>query len=616
MKPISRLFSYIKKYPFFLISSLICALIFVTSMCLTPLLFGKAIDEITFTFKTSILILNDRFYFYLIFAGILIVLVLIFEFLFEYLNSLFVEKVTKDIKDDVFKKLNEVSISYIDSNYHGDLVSRVINDTDNINIALVSGFRQLYQGIIQILVTFVVMFVLNWILGIVVVVLTPFGFFITYSLAHKTNKYFKGQAKIVGEMGAIALEDINNIDLIKSFNYEDDALENFKSQNGELYKVGQKAQFSGSLTNPITRLVNNSTYAIVGMVAALLCAFTFKDGNILLGASCTVGTILTFIQFSNQFAKPFNEISSCVPEIQTGLSSLKRINDVLNEEKDVNEGKEKVENVIKTIDFEHVDFGYTKDKLVIKGLNLEVKEGQKIAIVGPTGCGKTTIINLLLRFYDPTNGQIKFDNLDTKDILKESLRKSFGMVLQDTWIFSGTVRENIIYGKKDASEEEIIEATKKANCYDFIMRLPNGFDTYIDDYSGLSVGQKQLISIARVMLVNPKIMILDEATSNIDTRTEMKISAAFNILMKGKTAFVIAHRLSTIVNSDLILVMKDGKIIEKFHPELPEKLVNVVKCKNPRCITSIEQELPHICELTDRENVVYRCKYCEEQVNR
>ena len=572
MKPISRLFSYIKKYPFFLISSLICALIFVTSMCLTPLLFGKAIDEITFTLKTSILILNDRFYFYLIFAGILIVLVLIFEFLFEYLNSLFVEKVTKDIKDDVFKKLNEVSISYIDSNYHGDLVSRVINDTDNINVALVSGFRQLYQGIIQILVTFVVMFVLNWILGIVVVVLTPFGFFITYSLAHKTNKYFKGQAKIVGEMGAIALEDINNIDLIKSFNYEDDALENFKSQNDELYKVGQKAQFSGSLTNPITRLVNNSTYAIVGMVAALLCAFTFKDGNILLGASCTVGTILTFIQFSNQFAKPFNEISSCVPEIQTGLSSLKRINDVLNEEKDVNEGKEKVENVIKTIDFEHVDFGYTKDKLVIKGLNLEVKEGQKIAIVGPTGCGKTTIINLLLRFYDPTNGQIKFDNLDTKDILKESLRKSFGMVLQDTWIFSGTVRENIIYGKKDASEEDIIEATKKANCYDFIMRLPNGFDTYIDDYSGLSVGQKQLISIARVMLVNPKIMILDEATSNIDTRTEMKISAAFNILMKGKTAFVIAHRLSTIVNSDLILVMKDGKIIEKGkHKDLLSK---------------------------------------------
>ena len=572
MKPIKRLFSYIKKYPLFLIASLLCALIFVTSMCLTPLLFGKAIDEITFALENSISLFETKFVFYLSFAGILIFSVLVFEFCFEFLNSLFVEKVTKEIKDDIFLKLNKVPISYIDSNYHGDLVSRVINDSDNINIALISGFRQFYQGVIQIIVTFVVMFVLNWILGLIVVVLTPFGFMITYLLAHKTNKYFKGQAKIVGEMGAISLEDINNIDLIKSFNYEENAYEAFKTQNDALYKVGQKAQFSGSLTNPITRLVNNSTYAIVGMVAAILCALSFKDNNMILGASCTVGTILTFIQFSNQFAKPFNEISSCVPEIQTGFSSLKRINNVLNESNDVNDGKEKINEVIKKIEFNHVDFGYSKDKLVIKDFNIEVKEGQKIAIVGPTGCGKTTIINLLLRFYDPSQGSISFDNLNTKDILKESLRSSFGMVLQDTWIFSGTVRENIIYGKKDASEEEIIEATKKANCYDFIMRLPNGFDTYIDDYSGLSVGQKQLISIARVMLVNPKIMILDEATSNIDTRTEMKISAAFNILMEGKTSFVIAHRLSTIIHSDLILVMKDGEIIEQGkHDELLAK---------------------------------------------
>ena len=572
MKPIKRLFSYIKKYPLFLIASLLCALIFVTSMCLTPLLFGKAIDEITFALENSISLFETKFVFYLSFAGILIFLVLVFEFCFEFLNSLFVEKVTKEIKDDIFLKLNKVPISYIDSNYHGDLVSRVINDSDNVNIALISGFRQFYQGVIQIIVTFVVMFVLNWILGLVVVVLTPFGFMITYLLAHKTNKYFKGQAKIVGEMGAISLEDINNIDLIKSFNYEENAYEAFKTQNDALYKVGQKAQFSGSLTNPITRLVNNSTYAIVGMVAAILCALSFKDNNMILGASCTVGTILTFIQFSNQFAKPFNEISSCVPEIQTGFSSLKRINNVLNESNDVNDGKEKINEVIKKIEFNHVDFGYSKDKLVIKDFNIEVKEGQKIAIVGPTGCGKTTIINLLLRFYDPSQGSISFDNLNTKDILKESLRSSFGMVLQDTWIFSGTVRENIIYGKKDASEEEIIEASKKANCYDFIMRLPNGFDTYIDDYSGLSVGQKQLISIARVMLVNPKIMILDEATSNIDTRTEMKISAAFNILMEGKTSFVIAHRLSTIIHSDLILVMKDGEIIEQGkHDELLAK---------------------------------------------
>ena len=569
MKELTRLFSYIKRYPGFLISSLICALIFVVSMCLTPLFFGKAIDEITLAITEQISLLNTNFFRYLVISVILIVLVLIFQFLFEYFNGLFVERVTKNVKDDVFKKLNEVSIAYIDEHPHGDLVSRVINDSDNLNVALVSGFRQFYQGIIQIIVTFIIMFIFNWILGLVVVFLTPFGFFISYSLAHKTNKYFKSQSKIVGDLGALSLESINNIDVIKSNNYEKDSISEFAAINKDLYKVGQKAQFAGSLANPVTRLVNNSTYAIVGMVAALLCAFSYKDGNMILGASCTVGTILTFIQYSNQFAKPFNEISNCIPEIQTGLSSLKRLNIVLDEKNDVNEGEKLIENIVDKIDFNDVNFSYDGKKQIIKEFNLKVEQGQKIAIVGPTGCGKTTIINLLLRFYDPNSGEIVFDETDTKSILKSSLRKSFGMVLQDTWIFSGTVRENITYGKKDATEEEIVEACRKANCYDFIMRLPNGFDTYINDYSGLSVGQKQLISIARVMLVNPKIMILDEATSNIDTRTEMKISEAFNILMKGKTSFVIAHRLSTIVNSDLILVMKDGAIIEAGnHKEL------------------------------------------------
>ena len=569
MKELTRLFSYIKRYPGFLISSLICALIFVVSMCLTPLFFGKAIDEITLAITEQISLLNTNFFRYLVISVILIVLVLIFQFLFEYFNGLFVERVTKNVKDDVFKKLNEVSIAYIDEHPHGDLVSRVINDSDSLNVALVSGFRQFYQGIIQIIVTFIIMFIFNWILGLVVVLLTPFGFFISYSLAHKTNKYFKSQSKIVGDLGALSLESINNIDVIKSNNYEKDSISEFAAINKDLYKVGQKAQFAGSLANPVTRLVNNSTYAIVGMVAALLCAFSYKDGNMILGASCTVGTILTFIQYSNQFAKPFNEISNCIPEIQTGLSSLKRLNIVLDEKNDVNEGKKLIENVVDKIDFNDVNFSYDGKKQIIKEFNLKVEQGQKIAIVGPTGCGKTTIINLLLRFYDPNSGEIVFDETDTKSILKSSLRKSFGMVLQDTWIFSGTVRENITYGKKDATEEEIVEACRKANCYDFIMRLPNGFDTYINDYSGLSVGQKQLISIARVMLVNPKIMILDEATSNIDTRTEMKISEAFNMLMKGKTSFVIAHRLSTIVNSDLILVMKDGAIIEAGnHKEL------------------------------------------------
>ena len=572
MKKSNRLFSYIKRYPGFLVSSLICALIFVVAMCLTPLFFGKAIDEITLALTNGISLFDTYFFRYLIISVILIVLVLIFQFLFEYFNGLFVERVTKNVKDDVFKKLNEVSIAYIDEHPHGDLVSRVINDSDNLNVAFISGFRQFYQGIIQIIVTFIIMFIFNWILGLVVVFLTPFGFLISYNLAHKTNKYFKSQSKIVGDLGALSLESINNIDVIKSNNYEKDSIIEFANINKDLYKVGQKAQFAGSLANPVTRLVNNSTYAIVGMVAALLCAFSYKDGNMILGASCTVGTILTFIQYSNQFAKPFNEISNCIPEIQTGLSSLKRLNAILDEKNDINEGTKIIEKTVEKINFDNVNFSYDGKKQIIKDFNLKVEQGQKIAIVGPTGCGKTTIINLLLRFYDPNSGEISFDETDTKSILKNSLRKSFGMVLQDTWIFSGTVRENITYGKNDASEEEIIEACRKANCYDFIMRLPNGFDTYINDYSGLSVGQKQLISIARVMLVNPKIMILDEATSNIDTRTEMKISEAFNLLMKGKTSFVIAHRLSTIINSDLILVMKDGAIIEAGkHKELLEK---------------------------------------------
>ena len=447
----------------------------------------------------------------------------------------------------------------------------------SLHVLLITATRMPLIAVIAV-ISLMLVVKLRWkgVIAAFLILLSAFIYVITddYMLARFDN-FFASFNEPLSSNGWRLLLWKNGIEVFKEyplFGIGVNAYEAFKTQNDALYKVGQKAQFSGSLTNPITRLVNNSTYAIVGMVAAILCALSFKDNNMILGASCTVGTILTFIQFSNQFAKPFNEISSCVPEIQTGFSSLKRINNVLNESNDVNDGKEKINEVIKKIEFNHVDFGYSKDKLVIKDFNIEVKEGQKIAIVGPTGCGKTTIINLLLRFYDPSQGSISFDNLNTKDILKESLRNSFGMVLQDTWIFSGTVRENIIYGKKDASEEEIIEATKKANCYDFIMRLPNGFDTYIDDYSGLSVGQKQLISIARVMLVNPKIMILDEATSNIDTRTEMKISAAFNILMEGKTSFVIAHRLSTIIHSDLILVMKDGEIIEQGkHDELLAK---------------------------------------------
>lgn len=574
MSPVNRIFYYIKKRPLYVILSLICALIYVISMVLIPLFNGKMVDIIKdlVVGNSTNNEIYQRFIFTIIIDVILIILVLVFEFVFEYIVNVFVEGINKEIRDDLFTKLNHVSIRFIDSHAHGDLVSRCVTDSDNVNNALISGFKQFYQGLIQIIATLVIMFIFNWILGIVVIILTPISFLISYCVAKKSKIYFKKQAKIQGDMGAIALEDFNNIDIIKSFNFEEEAFNKYKSKNDELYEAGRKSQFVSSLTNPSTRLINNTTYALVGMIAAILCALSFKSGNVILGASCTTGTILTFIQYSNQFAKPFNEISSCLTEIQTGYTSLKRINNVLNENNDIDQGTCLIEKKVEKISFENVNFSYEPNQKLIENFSLNIKEGQKIAIVGPTGCGKTTIINLILRFYDQNSGEIKFNSTNNLDIKKSSLRHTFGMVLQDTWIFHGTVLENIKYAKKDATIEEVEKAASRANALNFIRHLPKGFDTVINEHSGLSVGEKQLICIARVMLVEPNIMILDEATSNIDTRAEMKISDAFNKMMENKTSFVIAHRLSTIKNSDLIIVMNKGHIIETGnHEELLSK---------------------------------------------
>ena len=483
------------------------------------------------------------------------------------------EKISKEMKNDAFEKILKVPLKYIDNHTYGELVSLIINDIENINNALISTLKQLYQGIVQVLFTLIIMLIFNWILALLILVLTPLTFLITYTIAKKSKESFKKQTKIFADMGGIVLESFNNIDVLKSFKYEDKSYKIYEEKNNELYKAGQKAQFISSFTNPFTRLINNSIYAFVGLLAAILCVIA-KDNpnNMLLGASWKVGTIITFIQFTNQFAKPFNEISSCISELQTGLSSLKRLNRFLNEKDDVNDGKLTINEEINDIDFNHLYFSYKKSTPLINDFNLHISKGKKIAIVGPTGCGKTTLINLLMRFYDPIEGSIDFNNIDTRKIKKESLRSQFNMVLQDTWIFNGTVRENIIYGKANASEEEIIEACKKADCYDFIMHLGNGLDTKISDTSGLSIGQKQLISIVRIFLSLKNLVILDEATSNVDTRTEIKISNAFNKIKEGKTSFVIAHRLSTIVNSDLIIVMKNGEIIETGkHEELLKK---------------------------------------------
>lgn len=573
MKTYQRLFLYIKKHPFYLLSSLICALVFIISTVIMPLMTGKMVD----TIKNIIFInINDAYYNLLInqisFTIVLIALTLLFQFAFEYLVGIFVEKITKEIKDDLFTKMNNVSIDYIDSHSHGDLLNRCVVDTENINNALISGFKQFYQGIIQVLSTLIIMFLINWILGLTVIILTPLNFFASYSVSKHSKKNINSQTKEQGILSSIVVEDFENINVIKSFNYQNEAFNKFQNENNKLYSVGQKAQFVSTLTNPTTRLINNMSYGIVGMIAGILCALSANDNYIILGASCTIGTILTFVQYSTQFAKPFNEISSCLNEIQTGISSMRRVNEVLNEENDIDTGLTVFNYEINSINFNNVFFSYTPGTNLIENFNLSIKSGQKIAIVGPTGCGKTTMINLLLRFYDCNSGNISLNNINIKDITKKSLRSQFGMVLQDTWIFHGTVLDNIKYAKPDATMEEVIEASKKANAYNFINHLPKGFNTRISDNSGLSIGEKQLICIARVILSNPKIMILDEATSNIDTRSELKISNAFNNMMKGRTSFIIAHRLSTIKNSDLIIVMRDGHIIETGkHDELLSK---------------------------------------------
>lgn len=571
MKNLYYLKTYLKIELPLLIISLIAAIIFVCSSSIIPYILGKIIDELA-NFISNNYFDSTKFFKLIIITFILILCVAIFQYIFDFTIGLFVGKATKNLRDDLFIKLNNLPISTIDKKDRGDLISRLINDCDNISIGLTSGFKQFYQGIIQIIFTLVVMMIINYILGITVLVLTPFCFVISYTIAKKINIYFKETNRLVGEESSLFLEYINNIELVFSNNYQDEKFKEFKKLNDLLNKKGQKSQFYSALINPFSRLVNNSTYAIVGIIGGILVVLSNNGEKEIFNTICTVGAISSFIQYANQFAKPFNEISSCISNIQNAFNSLKRINEVFEYEEDVDNGNIIFEDSIKQIDFNNVLFSYEKGKSVINNFNFKVEVPKKIAIVGPTGCGKTTLINLLLRFYDVDKGSINLNNIDIKDIKKSSLRNYFGMVLQDTWIFNGTILENIKYGNNQASYEDVVEVAKKVNCLSFIERMPQGFNTLISNKSGLSDGQKQLISIARVMLLNKECLILDEATSNIDTRTELKIQNAINLLCKDKTSFIIAHRLSTIVNSDLIIVLKDGKIFEKGnHKDLLDK---------------------------------------------
>lgn len=495
-----------------------------------------------------------------LYVGIgLLLLGSIFRYFFDILVSLLGHNVVKKMRDDVFSKFNRVSISYLDTHPHGDLLLRLISDIENVQTGLINGAGALYEGVVQIIVTLVFMFYLNYVLGLIVVLLTPISLIVSKFISSRNAKYFREQNAKLGELSSFGLETISNLETVQAYQLEDDRLSSFLVKNKDVKEKNFKAAFAASWINPATRVINNSIYAILILVGAW-----FINDNINVGVGLlTVGSLSSFLTYSLQYMTPFNEISDASSDILYALTSLKRVNEVLAEKDDVDEGKEFIDGKVNTLEAKSMNFSYDGKRQIISNFNLDIYKGHKIALVGPTGCGKTTIINLLMRFYDPQQGGFYINGKDSKTYSKHDLRSHIGMVLQDTWLSHGTIKENIAFGKPSASMEEIVAASKKAHADDFIRRLPKGYDTYISNSSNLSSGEKQLLCVARIMLIEPEIVVLDEATSNIDLRTELALSSSFDSLMKGKTSLVVAHRLSTIQNSDLIVVLKDGAMIEQ-----------------------------------------------------
>lgn len=557
-----RLFYYLKKEKKNLIFLFIFSLLFVIAQISQPFLLGKALDYAKDSNEKSYLI-------FLVVALILALLGIFTGYFFEVLAGNISQNIIKMMRDDIYEKINKIAIKDFEGSSHGNILQLEIRDMENISSGIFAVFKSLVQGIFTIIITIIMMFMVNWILAIGVIVLTPLSALMSSFVARFNNKYFKRSAHLQAELNSISLETIQNIDIVQSLNYQDSAINRFKEKNEELRKEAKLAQFSASWVNPSTRLVNNIIYVAIGTAGIIMLAFDAKLAAIF--AVMSIGRLSSFLSYTNQYGKPFNEISSVISEYETAKFSLRRVNEFLNLENDIDEGKKTIETIEK-IEFKNMSFSYTENHKLIEDFSSTIKKGQKVAIVGPTGAGKTTLINLIMRFYDPDSGEININGINSKEIDKSSLRKNIGMVLQDTWIFNGTIYDNIIYTKPDATKEEVIDAAKKAHADSFISLLPNGYETVINAKEGLSIGQQQMIAIARVMLLNPEVVILDEATSNIDTRSEKLISQAFDEMMKEKTSIVIAHRLSTIVHADLILVMKDGAIIEKGnHTELMKK---------------------------------------------
>ena len=555
---LKRLLRYVKPQMPLVILSIICAAGSVLLSLYTTVLIGQAVDCIS-----SEGVNFEGMYPILITIACIIPAVALLQWLMYFATNKITNKTVKQLRTDIFAHLQKLPLSFIDANSHGDILSRVVNDVDAVSDGLLQGFQQLFTGVVTIIGTLVFMVSLNWQITLVVVCITPLSFAVAAIISKLCFNKFREQSAIKGELTGFIDEHIGAQRLVKSFGFEQNAEVQFGEINERLNVCGRRAQFYSALTNPCTRFVNSLVYAGGGVFGALSAVKAVSGGF-------TVGDLSCFLQYANQYTKPFNEISGVVTELQNALASASRIFTLIDQPAESSDENKKVlENSRGGVEIKNVDFSYVPEKPLIENLNLNVKSGQHIAIVGPTGCGKTTLINLLMRFYDVTDGEICVDGNPIKELTRDSLRREYGIVLQETWVFKGTVRENISYGKPDASLDEIIEAAKKAHAHSFIKRLPQGYDTVITNDAELSQGQRQLLSIARIMLSLPPMLILDEATSSIDTRTELKIQSAFDLMMKGRTSFVVAHRLSTIREADCILVMKSGHIVEQgTHDEL------------------------------------------------
>ncbi len=547
-----QVLNHIGKYKFYLAFSIVMAAVSVVLTLYIPILTGQAVDCIVGAGAVDF----DGIWEILKTMVVIILLTAVVQWLMNTSNNKIAYQVVRDVRDEAFRKLEILPLKYIDGHSHGDIVSRIIADVDQFSDGLLLGFTQLFTGVVTIVGTLLFMLSINVPTTIVVVILTPLSFFIAGFIAKRTFSMSKLQSETRGEQTALINEMIDNEKIVKAFGQEDTVIGKFDEINQRLEKASVKAIFFSSLTNPCTRFVNSLVYAGVGILGAFLA----------IGGYITVGQLTSFLSYANQYTKPFNEISGVITELQTALACAGRVFEFIEEEPQIPEAADAVSLTAPKgqISMKNIQFSYNPDQKLIQNFNLDVKPGQRVAIVGPTGCGKTTVINLLMRFYDVNAGSIRIDGVDIRDMTRKSLRDSFGMVLQETWLHAGTIRDNIVMGKPNATDEEVIAAAKAAHAHSFIKRLPQGYETVINEDGGsLSQGQKQLLCITRVMLCLPPMLILDEATSSIDTRTEIKISQAFQTMMKGRTSFIVAHRLSTIREADIILVMKDGNIIEQ-----------------------------------------------------